>query len=83
MLKKERKEIHAKGHERKTYMPKSMRKKESNNPMPKKKNDEKEEERKIAHTFKGNHQKTESHVQRSTKIFRFRKIIKFPHTCTS
>jgi uncharacterized protein related to proFAR isomerase len=36
MLKKERKEIHAKGHERKTYMPKSMRKKESNNPMPKK-----------------------------------------------
>jgi hypothetical protein len=27
VLKKERKEIHSKGHERKKYMPKSMRKK--------------------------------------------------------
>jgi hypothetical protein len=66
---------------REKYMPKSMRKKESNNPMLKKAWWKKRREKDSPY-FPTQSSK-ESHVQRSTKICRFRKIIKFPHTCTS
>ena len=68
--------------EEKKSMPKSMKRKIMNEKMPCQRSMSKKTYIiKIAHTFKikGNHQNRESRVQRCTKIFIIRKILKF-HT---
>ena len=71
----------------KKSMPKGMREKiqakqherNNNNNNPILNNMKKKKERKVAHTFKGNHQKERESCSKEYKIFRIRKISKF-HT---